>query len=609
MRMRGTPQLLLWRWCSLLAFVWLLAAGVTLRGAEVSVRASVNRLSSVIGDPVQFQIKVTGARNAGNPPEVAVDGLQIQYAGYQRSSSAQIDLTTGFSNFEPVTTWVYQVVPERNGSFTIPAVDIVIAGKTYRTEPIKLKVQPSSAGSDDGKVTFAELSVAKKSVFLGEAIPAELRLYIDSRVRRAQPLQMPEIGGDGFTKEKFPEPREEQVEKNGRDYNVIVFKTLVSPSRAGKVLVGPSEIEFTARVPKAAPDPFRSPFGGLGDLFNDPMFSAVQQMKAKAEPVELTVKPLPQTGKPADFSGAVGDFHLEMEGSPRQVKVGDPVTVKLKISGKGNFDRVIAPALIDSNGWRLYPPATTFNAGDSVNFTGTKTFEMQVIPETKKKAMPSFQFSYFDPLKEKYVVLKSEPLPLEVQGGAILPPQPSASAADTAPPEAKPPAAEPRPNDILGLRYDLEQPQNFVPWYERREFWYAQGALAVVLVGVAAFRFRRAPDPVALQRAALRHERDAVWRRLRATEAGHIDFFDAAARLAQIDTALATGRPVAGVDAAAVRAALPLDEEAAATIEEIFNARAAFHYAGGGGDQGTVSPEERARVLGVLKQLEKSRAK
>ena len=422
-------------------------------------------------------------------------------------------------------------------------------------------------------------------------------------------MQMPEIGGDGFSKQAFPEPHVDQAEKNGRDYNLIAFKTVVTPSRAGKVAIGPSEIQFSARVPRARPGGMRSPFDAFGDVFNDPIFSAVQEVKVKAEPVELMVKPLPQAGKPADFSGAVGNFQLTAEGSPKMVKIGDPITMKLKVSGRGNFDRVAAPVLNDSTGWRTYPPSSTFQADDPVNYTGAKTFEVAVIPETKKTAMPEFHFSYFDAIAEKCVTLKTEPAPLTVEGDPSPQPKPVATDADNAAPEPKKPAAEPRPDDILGLRYDPDERRSFAPLYERREFWFAQGGAAMLLLGLLAFKIRRRPSAAALQRAALRQEKEAVWRRLRATNLGHVDFFDAAARLAQIETALATGRAVASIDAAAVRAAAPLDESAAAAIEDIFSARAELHYAGGGGADGQVSAAERERVLGALKQLEKGHAR
>ena len=97
--------------------------------------------------------------------------------------------------------------------------------------------------------------------------------------------------------------------------------------------------------------------------------------------------------------------------------------MKMKITGRGNFDGVTAPVLTDPAGWRTYPASTKFDPDDPVNVTGTKTFEMAVIPETKKVTMPVFQFSYFDPGTEKYVTSTSQASPLTVEGEA--PPAPS----------------------------------------------------------------------------------------------------------------------------------------------------------------------------------------
>jgi len=321
------------------------------------------------------------------------------------------------------------------------------------------------------------------------------------------------------------------------------------------------------------------------------------------------VKPLPQAGKPTDFSGAVGNFQLATEGSPKQVKIGDPITMKMRVSGRGNFDRMTAPVLADAAGWRTYPPSSTFKADDQLNYSGTKTFEVAVVPEAKKTAMPVFHFSYFDPLSEKYVTLNSETAALTVEGNAPPVPSTAALAPDSPAATPKPAAVERRPDDILGLRYERDEPQGFAPLYEQREFWYAQGGVAVVLLGFAGFKARRRPDAAVRHRAALRQEKEAFWRRLRRGEMGYVDFFDAAARIAQIDTALVTGRPLASIDAATIRASAQLDEAAAGTIEDIFNARAELHYAGGGSGNGRVSAAERERVIGALRQLEKNHAR
>jgi hypothetical protein len=581
--------------------------GAVAQGADVSVRASLSRGITVIGDPVQYQIKITGARRVVPPPEPEVDGVVIRYSG--PSENAVMRFQNGSFTSERTTTLVYEVVPERNGTFTIPAVAVEADGKTFHTEPVGLTVQPSSTpgNNDPETIGFAELVVPKKTAYLGEAIPLELRLYVDARVRW-QPIAMPEIAGDGFTKQKMPEPQRSQVQKNGKEYDMLTFKTAIMPVRAGKITIGPAEIAFNARVPRARRGGSRSLLDMFDDdVFGDPFFSVTQQMKAKAAALELTVKPLPAAGKPGDFSGAVGTFQLAAEGSPKQVKVGDPVTMKLRVSGRGNFDRMTAPVIKDPAGWRSYPPSNAFKADDDVGISGTKTFEMAVVPEVKKTQMPAFQFSYFDALAEKYITLTTEPAPLSVEGGvAPAPPVPIPVGEAERPPA---PPAPSKPDDIVGLRYDRDAVQSFVPLHQQREFWLAQGAAGLVLLGFLGLKLRRRPDSAAMQMAALRREKAEALARLRNGELPHVEFVDAAARVAQIETALVTGRPASGIDAGAVRASARLDDTTAEVIDEIFNARAELLFAGGGRGDGRVPAAERDRVLAALKQLERSHAK
>jgi hypothetical protein len=585
----------------------LTALAAVARAGDISVRATLNRTISVIGDPVQYQVKITGARRVGQPPEIAVDGLDIQFAGKQVSSNLRLDGGTVVS--ESSLTMLYQIVPGKNGAFTIPALAIEADGKTFRTEPIGLTVQPSSTnptGSDPQTIGFAEFVIPKKTAYIGEMIPLEFRLYVDARVRW-QPVKMPEITGEGFTMQKMPEPQRAQMEKNGREYDVLVFKTAVTPSRAGKITIGPSEIPYNARVPRARRSGSRSLFDMFDDdVFGDSFYATNQQLKAKAEAVEIYVKPLPAAGRPREFSGAVGHFEFSAEGAPKQVKIGDPVTMKLRVSGQGNFDRMTAPALKDASGWRAYPPSSAFKADDELGYKGTKTFEMAVVPETKQAQMPAFEFTYFDPLAEKYVTLNSAPAPLVVEGGAPLPPP--AIVADDAP--ASPAISRVKPaGDIVGLRYDHDAIRSFAPLYERREFWLAQGALGLVLIGVVALRLRRRPDAAVLTTTALRRERAAALARLRNAQIGHTEFFETAARVAQIETALATNRPAQSVDAAVVRNSARLDEPASAVIDEIFSVRAELLYAGGTSGDEAIPLVERERVLTALEQLGKAYGK
>ena len=599
--------------------VWLVAfcavLGVAAQAADVSVKASLSRGVTVIGEPVQFQIKITNAKRAGDPPDVAVDGLDIRYVGPSTNSVMRLD-QNGFRS-ETTTVQVYQITAAKNGTFTIPAVEVDVDGRKHKTDPVTLTVQPSAVEDParpqvQGKL---ELVVPKKTAYVGEMIPVELRLYVDARVRW-QAVAMPEISGEGFTKQKIPEPRRpERVTKDGREYDLLVFKTAITPGKAGTITLGPAEMIYNAQIPRGRRSGPRSMFDILDeDVFGDQFFAQPQQIKVKAEPVELTVKPLPAVGKPRDFSGAVGTFQFSAEGSPRQVKVGDPVTMKLRVSGRGNFDRVEAPALREPGGWRTYPPSGSFKKEDSdeVGLSGTKTFEMAVIPEERKTQMPVFAFSFFDPEAAKYVTLVSEPSALKVDGAKVAapPPVPNATvAADEPKAEPDTPKSPPNPNDILGPRYDAGVRKSFKPLYERRIFWLAQAGVLAVLLTVLGFRVRRGPNADALRSAAMRREKAALLARLRREELAHAEFFDSAARVVQIDSALATGGDAAGVDAAAARALAGSDAATAEVIDEIFSARAELLFAGGGRDEGRVSGEERARVLAALETFGRNHAK
>jgi len=175
----------------------------------------------------------------------------------------------------------------------------------------------------------------------------------------------------------------------------------------------------------------RNPRDPFGSFFDDPFFGNAlgerRRLKVVAPAIELDVKPLPAEGRPLDFSGAVGLFKFTADGSPNKVKMGDPVTMKLKVTGNGNFDRMQPPAMIDPTGWHAYPAADDFQAADDLKMTGTKTFEMPVVPERPQKHMPQFRFTFFNPNKGKYETQESPPIALVVEGSP--PPAPASSAA------------------------------------------------------------------------------------------------------------------------------------------------------------------------------------
>src|SRR5208283_1658745 len=103
---------------------------------------------------------------------------------------------------------------------------------------------------------------------------------------------------------------------------------------------------------------------------------------------------------------------------PAQIAAGDPLALKLKITGAGNFDRVTTPAVESSRTWKTYKPSAKFEPGDSDGCSGTKNFEQALVPmQAGKLQIPALNFSYFDPEQKQYVTRTTSPVYLDIAAG------------------------------------------------------------------------------------------------------------------------------------------------------------------------------------------------
>jgi hypothetical protein len=582
-----------------LVIACLLACAPAGLAQNASATAGLSESSTRVGEPVTYHITVSGARGADPPQQINVDGLAITYAGH----STQVQMR----NFDMTMSVVlnYSVLPQRAGDFTIPAQTITAGGQRLTTNEVTLHVTAGGGSGGNagtpatGELAFAEIVVPKEQAFVGEAVPIELRIHVDARVRWNLE-QSPQLQGDGFTSQKFTEPTQSEVTRDGRRYDLVIFKTAITPVKTGVVTLGPFEINALANIPQRRPRP-RFGIDDFDALFNDPFgaFTQTQKLSFKSEPVQIQVRPLPP-GAPKSFSGAIGQFSLSTTTNPAKVRLGDPLTLTLKVTGRGNFDRVAAPVLTDENGWRAYPPSDSFKADDNVGISGTKTFEMAVIPEEPARVSPPVEFSYFDPIGGKYVTLKGEQTPIEVTGEKAQPPAATAqtSAVPTSPGGNPAPSPAPKPDDIHYIRTDLGRTGvSFVRLHRRPVFWLAQLAPLVALIGFIGLRIRtrRASDSQAQELARMRREMAEALRLLRSGSTEPGEFYDAAARAIQIETALKTGIAPGLVDADAACSSSDIDPETAEEIRALFDARAEALYAGRA--PATPVPEKRRESI------------
>jgi hypothetical protein len=312
----------------------------------------------------------------------------------------------------------------------------------------------------------------------------------------------------------------------------------------------------------------------------------------------MQVKPLPAEGRPKDFAGAIGKFQFSATGTPERVKIGEPVAMKLTIQGRGNFDRIGQPPLVQPDGWTTYSAKEQFLPGDGLGTEGVKTFELPVTPIAKQTAMPVFAFSFFDVETEKYVTLKSAAAPLQVDGEPTVAIRPG-TAADVAKPE--PPKAEPKPaapGDILANLAELGAAGGFGLRISPTVLFGVMAAPLPVILALLAWRSRRG-DEKALRAAALRRERAALLARVR-NSPDRAEALDAAVRILQIDSATEAGEAGTGAELAQVLGARTLDAESEEAIRGLFDLRNELLYAGGSRGEERLDDRERDRVLETL---------
>ena len=593
-----------------------------------TVTAVLTSSETEVDRPVQLQIKVTGDSGATPPSDIAVDGLDIRYSG-------QSQLVEG-RNFKFTYSFVYSytILPLKAGTFMIPPQAVPTSGGTLRTPSLTLNVASNDDGTstsrrgngaggssaiDEKKIAFAELIIPKTTAYVGEVLPAEIRLGISTRVPHRL-IDGATLSGQGFTAQRMPNPAQTMESINGRSYEVVTFKTAITAVRSGKLEIAAKDARAIVQVPRRANGARpRSPFDifGMDDPFSDPFFNdpfagvgEQREIKFSSETTTLEIKPLPPNAPPT-FSGAVGIFSLTTEVKPKTAQIGDPLTVTANISGRGNFDRVTAPVLESDRGWHTYPPGSSFKPNDDIGISGSKTFDMVLTPNEPKKAVPPLVFSYFNPLKETYVTLKGDQLPVVVEGGTAQAASPAiASASNMPPPATARPTAAPQGQDIL---YQLTDhgggwEMRFTPVFSRPIFWAAQTVPFLGLIGFFGWemRKRRLQNREGQRRAAWEQETAELQRKLRHANDPPDKYFAEALRVVQLKTALASrGRRVEPntVDAEAAVAAFDLPAEKSERVRELFRQSDELRYSGRANGNSAVAEQTQREVLELIDSL------
>ena len=369
---------------------------LTLAAHAVTFSASLDRTTIRMGEQAMLTLRFDGGQPSGVPRFMDVPNLQIQVVG-QKQHLALINgqRVIGLS-------LTYTVTPAAPGDFTIPAFKVPIGNTELPSQALALKVLPKPADTEAYKqLTFVKIRVGKTNAFVGEPFALEVRLYFTG----GGEFQMPSLRGDGFTLAPF-QHQQGQEQISNTVYRVLNFRSVATPVKAGKLALGPAQCAFNLHL--------RTSGGDVFDLFNRGV--RAQAVTILSDSLDIQVQPLPTEGRPADFNGAIGNFTLTASAGPVDVAVGDPVTVRLQISGRGALDGVRMPPLELGEAFKSYPATVTTEQPDPLSMTGLRKLEQVVQPQSADvKELPGFAFSFFDPDARAYRTLKHPATALRVR--------------------------------------------------------------------------------------------------------------------------------------------------------------------------------------------------
>ncbi len=403
------------QFCSLakLAFIFLLGLAMVPQLFAATFRASLDRENITLGENATLSLIFQDGQPDGDPQVPPVPNLRVQYIG--PSSSISIINGRQSSTF----TFNYMVAATKEGEFTIPPVSVAVGGRTMISQALKLKVgKPDTTQAQANGAPFLKVVLPKTDFYVGEPVSIEIQLYA-TEGRLSQP---PQLQADGFTIGKVIQGPQSKTHVNGREYNVLTFKVALTAVRSGNLQIGP--VTMPIAVPQQqqrSRDPFEAFFGG----------AQYQQVNLTSELTSVNVLSIPTQNAPATFTGGIGTFNWQVEAAPTQVSVGDPITLKIRVEGRGNIEALTFSAQPNWREFKIYPGNSHVDVVDQLGIEGTKIFEQVISPlNAGVKEIPSFSLSFFDPEQKTFRTLTHDPIPLQVRAGAATP-QPTVISANT----------------------------------------------------------------------------------------------------------------------------------------------------------------------------------
>ena len=432
---------------------------------------------------------VNGFRVGTIPAELEV------LMGPSTSSQSSFQMVNGHTSSSSSITYTYIICANKAGTYSIPAAHISVGGKTIASNQLRIKVSGTSrqgaqgaqgqgegglrpAGSRiSGSDLFIKVSANKRRVHEQEPILLTYKVYtlVDLTSLKGN---MPDLKGFHTQEVQLPQQKSYKIETvNGRPYRTVTWSQYVMfPQITGKLEIPSITFDGIVIQQNRDVDPFEAFFNGG---------SGYVEVKKKIKAPGLTIQVDPLPARPAGFSGGVGSFTISAQLNKTDIKVNNPVTLRVIVSGRGNLKLIKKPEVKFPKDFDTYDAKVTDKTKLTSNgVEGNMVYDFLAVPRNQGKyEIPPIEFVYYDTEANAYKNVKTQAFTLNVAKGSG-----SASVSDYTGD-----AADDQLNkDIRGIKAgdaDVHDIGDF--FFGSTAYWVAMCVLAAIFVSLfVVFRHR-----------------------------------------------------------------------------------------------------------------------
>ena len=382
----------------------------------------------VVGDQFRLSYTVT-TQKVKDFRAPSIKGFDV-LMGPSRSQQSNTQIVNGNVTSTSSITFTYILMANNAGEYTIPGASIVADGDQMVSNSVRIKVLPQDQGDSNSSSSssthsssgtgvsnqdlFITASASKTNVYEQEAFVLTYKIYTRESNLQLNNAKLPDFKGFHSQEiEMTTNARWTPEHYQGRNYYTTVYRQFVLfPQQSGKLYIDPAQFQMTVGKPVQSDDPFDAFFNGGSNV--------IEIKKSISTPkIAINVNPLP-AGKPADFSGGVGEFNISSSINNKELKTNDAITIKLVIYGTGNLKLISNPEIKFPDDFEVYDPKVDNQVRlTREGLTGNKVIEYLAIPRhAGTYKIPGVSFSYFDIRSKSYKTLKTEEYVINVEKGA-----------------------------------------------------------------------------------------------------------------------------------------------------------------------------------------------